>query len=78
MRKVLTTGSFLVFGLLGLSYIFIFFGTPTELMKKSVRISTHESQKIELLLRWWLKVKSCFSGRQMSVLFVEVREEPES
>lgn len=30
MIKVLTTGSFLVFGLLGLSYIFVFFGMPAE------------------------------------------------
>lgn len=30
MRKVLSTGSCLVFGLLGLSYIFTFFGIPAE------------------------------------------------
>ena len=38
MRKVLTTGSFLVFGLLGLSYIFIFFGTPFEVPTPEPRL----------------------------------------
>ena len=38
MRKVLATGSFLVFGLLGLSYIFIFFGTPFEVPTPEPRL----------------------------------------
>ena len=36
MRKVLTTGSFLVFGLLGLSYIFTFFGVPSDVLTSDV------------------------------------------
>ena len=44
MRKVLTTGSFLVFGLLGLSYIFIFFGTPFEVPTPESRFKKTQSE----------------------------------
>ena len=44
MRKVLTTGSFLVFGLLGLSYIFIFFGTPFEVPTPEPRLKKTQSE----------------------------------
>ena len=44
MRKVLTTGSFLVFGLLGLSYIFIFFGTPFEVPTPEPRVHKTQSE----------------------------------
>lgn len=44
MRKVLTTGSFLVFGLLGLSYIFIFFGTPFEVPTPESRFKKAQSE----------------------------------
>ena len=44
MRKVLTTGSFLVFGLLGLSYIFIFFGTPFEVPTPESRLEETQSK----------------------------------
>ena len=44
MRKVLTTGSFLVFGLLGLSYIFILFGTPFEVPTPEVRLKKTQSE----------------------------------
>ncbi len=39
MRKVLTTGSFLVFSLIGLSYIFIFFGMLSEMPTPEVRLN---------------------------------------
>ena len=44
MRRVLTTGSFLVFGLLGLSYIFIFFGTPFEVLTPESRLKKTQSK----------------------------------
>ena len=44
MRKVLTTGSFLVFGLLGLSYIFIFFGMPFEVPTPEPRLNKTQSE----------------------------------
>ena len=44
MRKVLTTGSFLVFGLLGLSYIFIFFGMPFEVSTPDPRLNRTQSE----------------------------------
>ena len=44
MRKVLTTGSFLVFGLLGLSYIFIFFGTPFEVPTPESRLKKTQAE----------------------------------
>ena len=43
MRKVLTTGSFLVFGLLGLSYIFTFFGMPSEVPTPEPRLNKTQS-----------------------------------
>ena len=43
MRKVLATGSFLVFGLLGLSYIFIFFGMPSDVPTYEVRSEETQS-----------------------------------
>ena len=44
MRKVLTTGSFLVFGLLGLSYIFTFFGMPSEVPTPETRLKKTRSE----------------------------------
>ena len=44
MRRVLTTGSFLVFGLLGLSYIFTFFGMPFEVPTSETRLKKTQSE----------------------------------
>ena len=44
MRKVLTTGSFLVFGLLGLSYILTFFGIPSEVPIPEPRLKKTQSE----------------------------------
>ena len=44
MRKVLTTGSFLVFSLIGLSYIFIFFGMPSEVPTSETRLNKPQSE----------------------------------
>ena len=44
MRKVLTTGSFLVFGLLGLYYIFTFFGMPSEVPTPEARLTKTQSE----------------------------------
>ncbi len=44
MRKVLTTGSFLVFGLLGLSYILTFFGMPSEVPTPEPRLKKTQSE----------------------------------
>ena len=44
MRKVLTTGSFLVFGLLGLSYIFIFFGMPSDVLTPESRLNKTQAE----------------------------------
>ena len=44
MRKVLTTGSFLVFSLLGLSYIFTFFGMPSEVPTPEPRLQKTQSE----------------------------------
>lgn len=44
MRKVLSTGSFLVFGLFGMSYIFIFFGTPSEVPIPEPRLKKTQSE----------------------------------
>ena len=44
MRKVLTTGSFLVFSLIGLSYIFIFFGIPSEVPTPETRLNKPQSE----------------------------------
>ena len=44
MRRVLTTGSFLVFGLLGLYYIFTFFGIPFEAPTPEIRSKEPQSE----------------------------------
>lgn len=44
MRKVLATGSFLVFGLLGLSYIFIFFGMPSAVPTPEAHLNKTQSE----------------------------------
>ena len=44
MRKVLSTGSFLVFGLLGLSYIFTFFGMPSKVPTPEPHLKKTQSE----------------------------------
>ena len=44
MRKVLTTGSFLVFSLLGFYYILTFFGVPSEVSTSDIYLKETQSE----------------------------------